>query len=99
MRLTLHDREQIKAAAAALAGPQARVLLFGSRTRDGARGGDIDLLVDCPQPVARPVWLAARLEAELMFRLGERRIDVLLTAPNLPEHGIHRVARAEGQAL
>lgn len=82
-----------------MAGARARVLLFGSRTRDSDRGGNIDLLVELSQPVQRPAWLAARLEAVLMRRLGERKNDVLLAAPNLAEQAIHRVARAEGLAL
>lgn len=48
MRLSAHDRLAIQRATAEIAGPCARVYLFGSRTRDELRGGDIDLLVELP---------------------------------------------------
>ena len=50
MRLTPDQRQLIKQAAAELAGPTARVHLFGSRVDDQQRGGDIDLLVEIPEP-------------------------------------------------
>ena len=82
-----------------LAGPDASVRLFGSRLNDQARGGDIDLLVECPRRVARPVWLAAQITARLQKRLGDRRIDVLVVDPDTELEPVHRVARAEGQLL
>ncbi len=66
---------------------------------DSLRGGDIDLLVDCAHPVARPVWLAAQLTARLQRMLGDRRVDVLLTAPGMPDEPVHHVARADGIVL
>ena len=82
-----------------IAGPEARVRLFGSRLDDSAKGGDIDLLVELPQPVGNAALLAARLEARLMLRLGGRKVDVLLTAPNLTRQPIHEIALREGKRL
>ncbi len=82
-----------------LAGADARVRLFGSRLDDAARGGDIDLLVECPQPVDRRVWLAARITARLQRLLGDRRIDVLVVDPATTLQPVHRVAQAEGIEL
>jgi predicted nucleotidyltransferase len=75
------------------------VRLFGSRLDDLARGGDIDLLVECPRPVARPVWLAAQITARLQRRLGDRRIDVLVIDPATELEAVHRVAQTEGVLL
>jgi predicted nucleotidyltransferase len=75
------------------------VRLFGSRLDDRARGGDIDLLVECPRPVARPVWLAAQITARLQRRLGDRRIDVLVIDPATELQAVHRVAQTEGVLL
>jgi len=86
-------------AAADLAGADAQVHLFGSRLRDDLRGGDIDLLLECPRPVDRPVWLAAQLTARLQRVLGERRIDVLVVDPLTTLQSVHRLAQAEGVPL
>lgn len=99
MRLTADERRAIVDTVARVAGHEARVRLFGSRTRDDARGGDIDLAVDMPHAVDRPALLAARIEAALAEALGEQKIDVLLSAPNLQDSAVHRAARAEGIPL
>jgi predicted nucleotidyltransferase len=99
MRLTPEQLRAIVAAAADLAGADARVRLFGSRLHDELRGGDIDLLVECPRPVARPVWLAAQLTARLQRVLGDRRIDVLVIDPLTALQPVHRAAQAEGVPL
>lgn len=99
MRLSETERSTIRHTVMAVAGPQARVLLFGSRTDDAAKGGDIDLLVDVPQPVESPVRLSARIGARLQMALGDQRIDVLVVAPNVTEQAIHRLARSTGFPL
>lgn len=99
MRLTPDQIHAIVDATRVLAGPDASVRLFGSRLQDDLAGGDIDLLIDCPQPVARPVWLAAQITARLQRALGDRKIDVLVLDPSMPEETVHRVARSEGVVL
>jgi len=53
----------------------AEVYLFGSRTDDSARGGDIDLLV-----LSKRIGLMKKLEilAQLHDKLGERKIDLII---------------------
>jgi len=82
-----------------IAGPEAKTLVFGSRLDDETKGGDIDLLVELPHPVENAALLASRLEARLMLRLGGRKVDVLLIAPNLPRQPIHEIALREGKRL
>lgn len=48
MRLTPEQIRIILATVARQIGPDANVVLFGSRVADGARGGDIDLLIESP---------------------------------------------------
>ena len=99
MRLSPDQVYAIVAATQELAGADARVRLFGSRVNDQLRGGDIDLLVECARPVARPVWLAAQITARLQRSLGDRKIDVLVVDPTTELETVHHVARAEGLLL
>lgn len=96
MRLT---PPQIDDAVRHLAGPDATVKLFGSRLDDAARGGGIDLLVECERLVAEPVGLACRITARLQRTLGDRKIDVLVIDPETPLDPVHRAARLHGVAL
>lgn len=99
MRLKPHQIEIIRRAVADLAGEDAQVSLFGSRTDDDAKGGDIDLFVEVPRPVEEPAWLIARITGRISLRLGGRKIDVVLSAPNLKRFPIHDVAKKQGVAL
>jgi predicted nucleotidyltransferase len=99
MRLTTSERDTIRETVRSIAGPTTRVRLFGSRTDDSARGGDIDLLVEVDHPVPSAVRLGARIGARLQQGLVERHIDVVLAAPNLSDSTIHRVARETGIEL
>lgn len=99
MRLTPSERATIREVVQAVAGADSIVRLFGSRTHDFLRGGDIDLLVEVGRAVDRPVLLGARIGAQLQQALGDRRIDVLLVAPNVAQQPIHRVARETGIEL
>lgn len=99
MRLSADQVRSIVEATHAFAGADAQVRLFGSRLRDEAKGGDIDLLVECARPVARPVWLAAQITARLQRALGDRKIDVLVLDPVTVLDPVHCVARDEGVVL
>lgn len=99
MRIAPEHRQLIREATRELAGPDARVLLFGSRVDDTQRGGDIDLLIELNEPVERPAWLAASIAARIERALGGRRIDVLLSAPNLETSPVHTIARETGVPL
>jgi predicted nucleotidyltransferase len=99
MRVTSGQIAEIKSVAAELAGAQARVWLFGSRLHDELKGGDVDLLLECELPVAHPALLAARLSASISRRLGGRKVDVLICAPNLRKLPIHAIALREGVLL
>lgn len=99
MRLTRKQIARLKSLAAREAGPGARLLLFGSRLDDAARGGDVDLLLQLPQAVAEPAPLAARLSARASRVLGGRHVDVVLSAPNLRHLPIHETALRTGVEL
>lgn len=58
----------------------SRVFLFGSRTDDLARGGDIDLLVYS----AAPAFALANRIASRFAREFDARLDVLVVDPESP---------------
>ena len=99
MRITPQEAAAIRRVAAEVAGPAARVLLFGWRTREDLRGGDIDLLIEMSEPTADKLSVSLRTGARLQFETGERKIDVLVTDPQTQETPLIRAARREGIPL
>ena len=99
MRISLDQAALIRQKTLNLAGDSARVWLFGSRARDEARGGEVDLRVEVDEAVAEPALLSARLGARVSKSMHGRKVDVLIEAPNLLRLPIHDVAHAEGIRL
>lgn len=99
MRLTPQQSAAIRRVVRDTAGPDARVRLFGSRLDDGARGGDVDLLVELDEPVDGPALLSARLATRVSREMHGRRVDVVPLAPNLQRQPIHDIALREGVLL
>ena len=60
--------------------PDAKVFLFGSRTDDMAKGGDIDLLI---LPIIFATRDLRKLEIHLENRSGRQKIDPILSPPEL----------------
>ena len=87
MRITQQEQAAIAEAARDVLPPVSRVLLFGSRTDDHLRGGDIDLLVEAPAPVSaqQAVALSSQLAARLYRLMGERHIDILVASADEPD--------------
>ena len=99
MRLSPASTALIRRIVTEQAGSDARVRLFGSRLDDARRGGDIDLLVELDHPVAHPAQLSADIAARCSRRLQGRKVDVVISAPNLSELPIHTHARSRGVLL
>ena len=78
MRITEQEQQIIKATITRY-DPDARVLLFGSRTDPGKKGGDIDLLV-----ISAKLGFTDKLNilADLHQQLGEQKIDILIDSPD-----------------
>ena len=99
MRLTDHQIAAIRILAHQLAGTQSRVRVFGSRIDDTKQGGDLDLMLELPEAVDNPAFLAAQMAAKVSRLMNGRKVDVLLSAPNLMHLPIHDVAFKEGVIL
>lgn len=62
--------------------PDAIIFLFGSRTKDTAKGGDIDLLVQSSKlNFLQKIEILASLKAEI----GEQKIDLILSKHGLSD--------------
>lgn len=99
MRLTSEQTDAIRHLAQEIAGEGARVWIFGSRLDDNARGGDLDLMLELPEPVEQPALLGARMSARVSRLMHGRKVDVVISAPNLARLPIHDMAIKEGRLI
>ena len=99
MRLTDDQIQTIRRLAHQVAGSQCRVRVFGSRLDDTAHGGDIDLMLELSEPLDNPALIAAQMSALVSRAMHGRKVDVLLSAPNLMRLPIHDIAFKEGVVL
>lgn len=99
MRLTEDQAQAIVRLVRQVAGSQARVRVFGSRLDDHAHGGDLDIMLELSEAVENPALMAARISVKLSRVMHGRKVDVLLSAPNLMRLPIHDVAFSEGRLL
>lgn len=98
MRLNKQQIEAIKTALSVSYGSDAEVWLFGSRTDDALRGGDIDLLVRHAPTGEEGFRRKIQFQVELEKQLGERRIDIVVEQPG-DERSIVRYAHENGICL
>ena len=99
MRLTFSQIEMIRHTAQVLCGDHVRVTLFGSRVDDHAKGGDVDLMMELPNNIDQPALLSARLASRISRAMNDRKVDVILKAPNLMLQPIHEIASRNGVLL
>ncbi len=99
MRLRPQDVNALRTVIYDLAPDVSAIRLFGSRLDDNARGGDVDLMIDFEHPVDNPAVLSARLAVRASRAMSNRKVDILLRAPNLMSSAIHQIALDEGVVL
>lgn len=78
MRLSEFEIETIKSLAKLHFGSNVHVFLFGSRTKNQLRGGDIDLFIRNQE--GEPLKIRTKIDfiTDLILRIGEQKIDVVL---------------------
>jgi predicted nucleotidyltransferase len=79
MRLSKFEQQTIKQSIYAL-DANAKVVLFGSRINDAARGGDIDLLIISNNLKRQQL---GKIRWQLWEKLGEQKIDLVLSDTQL----------------
>jgi len=85
MRLSESQIEIIKKLAKKYFGPMATVYLFGSRTDENKKGGDIDLFISNDDENILTIEAKVRFLAELKRNIGDRKIDVVFDNANCRE--------------
>jgi predicted nucleotidyltransferase len=80
MRVNSKDVKAIKDVASAVFGETATIRLFGSRTDDHKKGGDIDLLIQCNRLISREEQYQLKIIflVQLKKIIGDQKIDVLI---------------------
>jgi uncharacterized protein len=81
MRLEKFEIDSIKDLAQLHFGTDVQVILFGSRTSDSKRGGDIDLFIRKQNGDKPDIRSKINFITDLIFRIGEQKIDVVLDNP------------------
>lgn len=78
MRLSKQQISTIKKLAHEHFGQDVTVFLFGSRTDEHKKGGDIDLFIKCKDINNESYLKKIKFQSDLEYSLGEQKIDVLL---------------------
>ena len=85
MRLTRFQIDAIIRLAREKFGDESKVSLFGSRTDDRKKGGDIDLFISNIDAAVLTIEAKARFLAALKAEIGDRKIDVVFD--DIPTRG------------
>jgi uncharacterized protein len=93
MRLKQSEIDAIKEVTKAVFGENAIIRLFGSRTNDSLKGGDIDLLIHCDRTISRSEQYQLKIKflVQLKKRIGDQKIDVLIDGGQLHKSFIQHV--------
>ena len=96
MRLSKHEIESIKHGATAIFGPNTTVRLFGSRTDDSKKGGDIDLYIE-PEYDQELQFKKIKFLVHLDLSIGEQKVEVVIARDK--NRSIEQLALKEGIIL
>lgn len=96
MRLTELQRTIIRQTVSGIAGPDAQVILFGSRLDDSARGGDLDLLIESDELLTLMQRSRVKLALEACLTMP---VDVVAIKRGAQPTAFQRIALATGARL
>ena len=96
MRLTPTQIHAITQTLSRLANGTAEVFLFGSRTDDRARGGDVDLLIETPAPLTLIERARIKVTLESLMSLP---VDIVSQTRGVAPTPFQRIARSNAVRL
>ncbi len=101
MRLTSFEIDSIVTLSRDKFGQDVRVILFGSRTDNSKRGGDIDLLIVPSREldIAKLTLLEIQLLAGIKMKIGDQKIDILIKTASDTNKLVYRQALEQGIPL
>lgn len=98
MRLDAREIEAIRSAVREVFGERATVRLFGSRTLDELKGGDVDLFVEV-EPGQASIATEQHLRDMIAPTVEDLRIDIVLHERGTRLSPIERIALRDGIRL
>jgi predicted nucleotidyltransferase len=97
MRLSNKEIAAIKEVTRVVFGDNAVISLFGSRTDDKKKGGDIDLFIQCERQISREELYQLKIKflVQLKKIIGDQKIDVLINGGQLSRSILETVQKEE----
>lgn len=101
MRLSPEQQRQILQLLRSSYGADCRAWVFGSRARDDALGGDLDLLVETSQPRPPTGSVSKRHQAALAIEhiMDDLSVDLLVRYQDEEEQPLQSLAKQQGVRL
>jgi predicted nucleotidyltransferase len=96
MRLTQPQIDAITQTVSRFTAGTGNIFLFGSRLDDRAKGGDIDLLIETPTPLALVERARSKMELESVVMLP---VDIASRARDSAPTPFQRIAQANAVRL
>ena len=99
MRLSNKDIAAIKEVTRRVFGDNATISLFGSRTDDNKKGGDIDLFIQCNCQISREELYQLKIKFLVLLKkiIDDQKIDVLINGGQLSKSFLEAVQKEEVQ--
>jgi hypothetical protein len=95
MRLKQNEIEAIKVVTESVFGENAIIKLYGSRTNDSLRGGDIDLMIHCNREISASERYRLKIKflVQLKKIIGDQKIDVLIDSGQRKDRFLQTVTK------
>ena len=94
MRINATELQAIRTTLGAV-DPRGRIYLFGSRTDNQRRGGDIDLFLEATKPIDLKTALLLQYRLTAACDIGAKVGRAILAADGQTSPGVHKVALEE----